>query len=442
MVTATFSDSIRKKIFLKLTGINSKRCEEIFWFLFENGETNFSEIKKELGMNQKIVSENLKKLMEKDIIIKTKNNKYALSPRFSKIINPLLTFDYIATKQPYKVFINPFDKYSNIHLLYGFKNPSYPLKLIIDEINNGIDSLRELKHFDENNKKYISKDACIYSIMHLWNKAFLNDGGVKFEEFLILMKKLAREAIRIGGEMDLDISHNMKKFLREVRVINKILSNYSIVDGFKSNNVALLSVPLFQEFHPCINIEAMIDYAKRISIEDYKEYDLFFEEIFIERYGNLIKLFQLNPFLNKIWKGALILHIVVKSITKNHLNLVEYEFYNSLKDDFSKKEIDLLWKVIKDFKEDYTFFGPSYIVPVWISIICYKGIEEIWKNEKDRIFHDYYRKLKRFGKFEIYEEMKKLDKKDKALLVTEYIIGERFFREREEEKKQEVPYLP
>ncbi|MCD6447663.1 MAG: hypothetical protein J7L58_01280 [Thermoplasmata archaeon] len=421
------------KAFSKITGINSKRCEEIFWFLFERGEAKFNLMKRELKMNQKILSESLKKLMEKNIVIKTKDGKYALSPEISRVINPLLSFDYISSKQPAAVFINSAEQSSNIHLLYGFKHPSTFVKLIIEELSDGVDSLRELKHAMDENEKCLPRDALVYSIMHLWNKTFLYNHTIDVKKLATFMKRLAKEAIKISKEMNLNISWDMENFIQSVRILQKISSKYRIVDVWdKSNEVAILSVPSFRDSYPFVTIESIINAALNTSVYDIKRSYELFEDLFERRYGKLIKFFHLSPFLNKIWKYALVLHYVTASITIEHLRLIEHEFYKPLKE-FPKKEVDLLWKIVKHHKEKVCSLAKeSCTIPMWIQIVCYKGINEVWKNEKDRIFMRHYEKLKEFDDIEIYREAEKLPHPEKALLAAEYILGERHFKEEED----------
>lgn len=448
MVTSNHSNGkienerLKSRAFQKLTGIKSKNCEQIFWFLFENGETRFTEMKNKLKMNQKILTESLKKLMEKNIVIKTKDRKYTLSPEISRVINPMLVFYCISSKQPAKVFINPLEQSSNILLLYGFKHLSIFVRLIVDELIDGMDSLRELK-LTMKRGEYLTRNAYIYSMMHLWNKIFLYDHTIDAKKLATFMKRLAKEAIKIGKEMDLDVSWDMENFIHKIRILQKISSKYHIVDMWdKSNEVAILSVPSFRDSYPFISVESIINAALNTSIYDLKRFYKLFEELFEKRYDNLTKFFELHPLLNRIWKYALILHYVTASISIEHLTLVEYDFYKSLKE-FPKREVDLLWKIVRYYKEKVCHPAKeSYIIPIWIQIVCYKGINEIWGDKKDRIFKEYYKKLKKFNEIEIYREAEKLPHPEEALLVAEYILGERYFKEVEEDQNKSIPYLP
>lgn len=440
MLYVTMVTPIQEKVFYKLTKINPTRggkptwSAKVFWFLYENGPATFSEIKREFGMKRAqhiILSRALKQLRKENIITKI-DDKYALSPNYSNSINPLLYFEYISNKQPSLIFHNYIDETSNVHLLYGFNNPSVFIDLILAEINDGVDCLRELKTCKKGGEeKCVPRNVILFAIMHLWNEAFLRDYTIEAQKFYLFMRKLGEEAVEIAKELDLDISWNMQKFLHELEVVFGETSKYRIFNRgrVKSDEIALLSVPFLMKFYPAVNIKALIKHAKEISFNDFSKDYPYFKEFFEKRYGELVRIFNLNPFLNKIWRYGLILHVVTKWISKEHLDLAEYEIYEVLKNDFQKKEIDLLWSLIKEFKENREVSGDTYIIPVWIKIVCYRGINKIWEDKKDKLFLKYYEKLKALNEPEIYEEIKKMENKDKALLVAEYVLGEKIYNQ-------------
>lgn len=447
MVTAT----PKNKAFQKLTGINSSNCEKIFWFLHENGASRFTEMKKALKMNQKLLTENLKLLIEKNIVIKTVDGKYILSPKFSRTVNALLSFELIKQTNPAIGLFYPAKKRRdmNIHLLYGFKETDEIINTILNQINTSFNILRRLKSARDEKGEVVTKEAIIYSlsiafsqIMHelLMYRAFRIDKPLTPDKMVLFYQKMIKEVEKVGKEVgliepyqSLKISYpdgfNLYEYVKSID--RKNICDYPLP---ASDDVAILSVPSFIHYKSGIDIHSIYENMNKI-IYSYMEF-------LKMEYGDILNVYMkeiegrkgIHP--NKIWKIGVLLFMMNDVLSDcENLELVEYDVKNKLKEYF-KDDVDFIWRVYKKYKDD------EFFIPAWLRITWYEYLKDA---EKDAIFINYKKKLEKMAKTKDYfSYLSLLDKiksdefpdKEKALEVIEYLIGEQICKEKKLEMEE------
>ena len=428
-------------IFQRAVGILSKRAEQVFWYLYNNGEARFNELKKEFGMNQKVLNETLKKLMEKNVVVK-KDKKYFLSPTFSTSIDSMINFEYIKQNNPCitGLYTHYHARDMNIHLVCGFEKHDNTIKEILNQLNISFNILRRLKATREyeKNENIVTKEAFIHTLSiifsqviheYLMDKAFRIDKPLTQDKILLFYQKLTEALSKIAKELwneeiiTEDIIQTLNEYASSVK--KEDIRNYPEP---ASNGVAILSTPSFIQYKASIDIHSIYKDMNKI-IYPYKKY--------LEmEYGNALEIYtkeipyRRGMYPNKVWKIGVLLFMITQALKESeNLEMAEYEVKEQLKKYFPN-EVDFIWKIYKKYRRE------DYFIPAWIRIIWYEYLKN---NPKNAAFVSYQKKIKKMVKREDYEEYHSLlhkiqdfPDKEKALEVIEYLIGEQICREYKE----------
>jgi len=448
MLTSSVISSVSRNVFRHVTGSTSENDEKIFWYLYQYKYVKFSDIEKNLGMNPKLVNQSLTRMLDKNIVTKTTEGKYCLSPQFSKSLSPLLNFEYIHNKQPpiHTLFFDEKDRSSdmNLHSLYGFNKRDITIETMMAHLNNEFSVLRGLKAGRDEDGTFVSSDAFISCLCNIFTDilSYFLKGHTHISKTPELFKKLAIEADRIAKqinhppinhppfgmeELEVEVSKSIDEFIygipsKHISIINK-----------KSDNVAVLITPSFINKKPLYVTPSSLDELEKMLPEG-------FHGSIKEIYGNCIKFYQLGTLPRYIWKIGLIIYHVIDSIKyKEIIDLMEYEVKKSLAEsEFSKAGIDFIWGMAIKYRDDGLFI-PALLEAVW-----YEGLsgdnaplsEVRGADEFKRFLEKYGSEMEKmirhpFRTGAVFDDIKGTFKhKDKAFEVMEYLIGKKIVLER------------